>query len=401
KQWEKLIALNNQDGGTDEINFSPVKARYVKIIGIKRANLEWGISMWEFEMYGPKNLNPGEKERVIGENIQEKQEELEKAIAELKRNPGKLNPGEFHKGIVYTSWSYGELGSLPSDLTLVYLQKLGVRHIAIVVPTYQESVDSKDIVIHDFEGGDTPSDESIEHAIKTAHLLGIKLMLKPHVDCLDGTMRMDIMASADWFKSYKNMILHYAKLAQKNDVDIFCAGTELENTTSERWEKEWRDIISAIKEVYSGYITYSANWSEYKYVPFWDMTDIIGIDAYFPLTDKNDPTEEELVAAWNRVADGIEIWLKDSNLNKEIIFTELGYVSSDGTNKQPWATLTNPEDQKEQADALNAAFTVLTARSWFKGLYLWQYFPQERWSPLGFSIRGKLAEGVLRKWYNR
>ncbi len=125
--------------------------------------------------------------------------------------------------------------------------------------------------------------------------------------------------------------------------------------------------------------------------------DLIGIDAYFPLTNKNDPTKEELVGGWTAVADKIETWRKAKNLDKGIIFTELGYVSSDGTNKQPWSTLANPEDQKEQADCLDAAFTVLSGRGWFKGIYLWQYFPQKRWSPIGYPIRGKEAETILEK----
>jgi len=43
-------------------------------------------------------------------------------------------------------------------------------------------------------------------------------------------------------------------------------------------------------------------------------------------------------------------------------------------------------------------FTVLSKRPWFKGYYIWQYFPQERWSPLGFTVKGKKAEEVIKNW---
>ena len=195
------------------------------------------------------------------------------------------------------------------------------------------------------------------------------------------------------------MILRYAKLAEENKVEIFAVGTELENTTFSRWEKEWEDVIASVREVYGGYLVYCANWTEYEGVSFWNLMDFVGIDAYFPLAAVNNPTQEELVNAWSGVADNIERWLTDRNIDKGVIFTELGYVSSDGTSKQPWATLNNPEDQDEQAEAMNAALTVLTKRDWFKGLYWWQYFPQERWSPLGFTIKDKKAENVLEKWY--
>ena len=400
KSWKRLVLKEAQEGGVSEIKFNPIEVRYVKIIGLKRINPDWGFSIWEFEMYGPKSLNPDEKEEKQGvEDIEKKNEEFEKALVELKTELTPVTLEEFHKGVVYTSWNDAELGSIASDLMLVHLQKIGVRHISIMAPAYQEEIGSTEIVTHDFPGGDTPTDENIAHAIKTAHLLGMKVTLKPHVDCIDGTFRGDIIASPEWFKSYKKMILRYAKLAEENNVEIFAVGTELENTTYSQWEKEWIDIIVSVREVYNGYLVYAANWTEYTGVPFWNLMDFVGIDAYFPLTAKDNPTLEELVNAWSGVADNIGKWLTDKNINKGVIFTELGYVSSDGTNRQPWATLNNPEDQDEQAEAMDATLIVLSKRDWFKGLYWWQYFPQERWSPLGFTIKDKKAEEVLKKWY--
>ena len=401
KSWKKLISMKDQDGGVDEIKFSPLKTRFVKLVGLKRNNPNWGFSIWEFEMYGPKSLNPDEKTEKVVEDMSAKAEELQEKLAQFKATPAPFTKEEFQKGVVYTSWSNKELESIASDLTLLHLRSLGVEHISIMVPTYQELVDSREIVIHDFAGGDTPTDESIVHAIKTAHSIGMKVMLKPHVDCMDGTFRGDIIASKEWFKSYKDMILRYAKLAAENKVEIFSVGTELENTTFSAWEAEWKDVIDSVKSVYNGLLVYSANWTEYQGVPFWNLVDFVGIDAYFPLAAVNEPTKGELVSAWECVADNIEKWLIEKNIDKPVILTEVGYSSSDGTAKTPWATLTNAEDQDEQAACLDAALEVLSKRAWFKGMYLWQYFPQERWSPLGFPVRGKKAEKVLSGWYKK
>jgi hypothetical protein len=88
-----------------------------------------------------------------------------------------------------------------------------------------------------------------------------------------------------------------------------------------------------------------------------------------------------------------------------VVFTEVGYCSADGTNIQPWTTFSNVSeglvDQEEQADALDAMLTVCSTYSWLKGFYWWNYFPQERWSPLGYTIRGKKAEEVLSEWLKR
>ena len=402
KNWKRLVFMEGQDGGKDEIEFAPIKTQFVKIMSLKRNNPDWGFSMWEIELYGPKSLNPDEKEvKADVGNLEEKKKEFETALAKLKASPTPLTLDEFQKGVVLTSWSDSELNSIASDLMFVHLHKIGVRDIAIMIPTYQEFIDSDTIVKHDYEGGDTPRDEAIIHAIKTAHSLGMKVMLKPHVDCMDGTPRIDILGSEKWFANYKEMVLHYAKMATDYNVESFSVGTELENTTFERWDKEWRDVINSIKGVYKGHLNYAANWTEFEEVPFWDMMDFVGIDAYFPLTGVNNPTPEELISGWEKIADKIEKWLIERNINKPVIFTELGYSSSDGTNKTPWATLKNAEDQKEQAACLEAAFQVLTKRTWFKGIYLWQYFPQDRWSPLGFTVKEKEAEKVLSEWYSK
>lgn len=47
QDWQALKSLKDRRGGTDEIEFAPVKARFVKILGLKRFNPDWGISIWE------------------------------------------------------------------------------------------------------------------------------------------------------------------------------------------------------------------------------------------------------------------------------------------------------------------------------------------------------------------
>jgi hypothetical protein len=188
-------------------------------------------------------------------------------------------------------------------------------------------------------------------------------------------------------------------------VELFSIGTELANTSTPAWESEWKELINKIKENYSGRLVYSANWDEYSCVGFWDKLDFIGIDAYFPLTKKKDPTKEELIVSWKGYAVELDKWLKDKGWNKPVIFSEIGYSSAAGTNREPWVSFAEipgeTVDQEEQADALEAMLTVLTTYPWFRGFYWWSYFPQERWSPLGFTIRGKKAEEVFSSWLKR
>ena len=95
-----------------------------------------------------------------------------------------------------------------------------------------------------------------------------------------------------WFENYKNFIVDYAKLAAELDFPILCIGTELEKTVHRR--TEWLEIISSIREVYEGKLIYAANFTEFEQVTFWDELDYIGIQAYFPISEGQEPDLNQL-----------------------------------------------------------------------------------------------------------
>ncbi|GKU23474.1 carbohydrate binding domain-containing protein [Clostridium folliculivorans] len=57
--WKDVYTESNGDGAIDEISMNKVEARYVRMLGIKRA-LPYGYSLWEFEVYGTQvgDLDP-------------------------------------------------------------------------------------------------------------------------------------------------------------------------------------------------------------------------------------------------------------------------------------------------------------------------------------------------------
>lgn len=406
--WNLVKKVDNPSGGTNEISFEPVTCRYLKILCVERVNPEWGISIWELEPYGPREKNPKDlpKEEVFKTKEKSEIEKIKDTIkivpGAVVPSPGPITTTEFQKGVNYTSWDAEELKNSLSDYSLIYLSQLGVGHIALMAVYYQADAGSKTIYADEKK---TVSDESLAHAINMIHSLGMKVMLKPHVDLADEDARSNILPGDEWFSSYKDFILHYARLAAKYNVELFCIGTELSNTTTSRWKEKWADIINEIRKVYKGPLTYAANWDEYETVSFWEDVDYIGMDAYFPLTKTDNPPLEELVAAWNREADILEKWLKDAKLNKPIIFTEIGYDTVLGSNKQPWRILPtlaeHVESQEEQANCFESLMVALTKRDWFKGLYWWNYFPRPDIGTLGYTLRGKLGEKVLSEWYEK
>jgi hypothetical protein len=309
------------------------------------------------------------------------------------------------KGIAYTAWWSGEYSHPDADLSLTNLAPTGANWISLLVTGYQDTITSTTVFITTA----TPTDADLIHVITEAHSLGLKVMLKPHVDLLNdpthwrGQIGEEFTTEAEWdawFASYQDFIFHYADLAETHGADQFCIGTELVATTHQA--DDWQAVIEGIHARYDGPITYASNHSgEETSITWWDAVDYIGVDAYYPLTDKNDPTLDELKIAWTpyvtTLANLAFAW------GKPIIFTEIGYRSLDGANRHPWDwQIEGTIDLQEQADAYQAVFESVYDQPWFAGMFWWQWGidPFEGGScDDAYTPHDKPAEDILRAWY--
>ena len=312
-------------------------------------------------------------------------------------------PTEMQHGISYASWQAGQYSEPDADLALAELADTGANWIGLIVTQYQDDISSTTI----YSTSATPADADLAHVITQAHGLGLKVMLKPHVDLADDPThwRGQIGQSfttpdwSAWFGSYGEFISHYARVAQAYGADQFWVGTEL--SASQGHESEWRSVIAGVRAVYSGTLTYAANHDAVDSIAWWDALDYIGVDAYFALTSKDAPTVAEIKAAWEpHVADLAslaETW------SKPIIFTEIGYRSQDGTNRHPWDWQAGGTvDLQEQADCYRAALESVYDRSWFAGVFWWNWETDPyQGGPCddGYAPHDKPAEDVLRTWY--
>lgn len=281
----------------------------------------------------------------------------------------------FQKGMCYVTWDKDKFESNYSDMALKTLKEMGVEYLQIAVTQYQEKIDSTDIYPTEF----TPSDRSVKHVIKDAHDIGLKVMLKPHIDVqeTDGTCwRADIgFYNEDgwnkWFNEYTKVITHYAKIAEKYNVEIFCVGTEL-SFTNQKTDK-WKKIISDVRKIYTGKLIYAANWDDYKNIDFWNELDFVGIDAYFPLSYKQNPSTDDIKEGWKKWKYEIEEW--HNSVNKPIVFTEIGYSSSAHAPSEPWKNGSGTADVEIQSKCYNAFFETMFNSSWLAGVYWWSWEP--------------------------
>jgi hypothetical protein len=251
------------------------------------------------------------------------------------------------------------------------------------------------------------SDKGIQITTELARKQGIQTVLKPHLWLRQGWPGDIAMTSeADWqawFDSYEKFILHYARLAQAASVDLFCVGTELQKTTTH--EKQWRELIRKVREVYKGKLTYAANFhEEYEHIRFWDALDFIGIQAYFALSQQNEPSVTELVKGWNPHLTAIE--QLHQCYQKPVLFTEIGYRSTRDAAIEPWrwpkATDEALLSEQAQANCYEAFFQKVWNKKWMAGVYFWKWYPKagHRLHPVDFTPQQKKAEGILKKWFS-
>jgi hypothetical protein len=248
----------------------------------------------------------------------------------------------------------------------------------------------------------TVSDDILERAIALAHNYGLKVFLTPHLYLPNesrSTIRPDDRAA--WFASYAGFISHYAAMAQRLGVEQFAVGSELASISDDR--PGWLQIIREVRARYHSTVLYAAEPDEAARVPFWDALDLIGIDAYYPLSEASTTDVAALQRSWEPIraamAEG------SAKYGRKILFTEAGYTSQEGTTTRPndWA-LGTPPNQAEQAAAYQALLATFSDQPWWEGVYwwVWNALPDDGSDhATNYSPRGKAAERVIRDWWHR
>lgn len=310
-------------------------------------------------------------------------------------------PAGQQRGMVLPTWEPHGYDTAQTPLALRQIADLGAGWVQLVPTWYEASSTATQIR----PVGKSPDDNGIRDAVAQAHDLRLKVLLKPHVDVLDGTDRSDIQPGdrAAWFASYTTFISHYARLAAELDVDEFVVGTELDSMSPDR--TGWAGVIQAVRDHYPGPLVYAANYNAYTKVSFWDLVDLVGIDAYWPLG--TEPTTDVATLERHLVPIRDQLATFATSSGRRIVFTEAGFTSQRGATTAPskW-TISEQPAQDEQAAAYRALLHTFDQESWWAGVYWWVWadLPSEPRDPppaLNYSVRGKAAESVLRQWWSK
>ena len=280
------------------------------------------------------------------------------------------------------------------------LSQLGVRWISMSPHGRQDALGSTRILYPD-PGPYHATEGGMRQAIRQARGEGFSILLQPTLWLREDLWRGEIRMAREedwraWFASYRSFLLHYARLAAEEQVDMLSVGLELRGTVER--EADWRALIAEVRGVFSGPLTYAANWwREVDEVPFWDALDRVGVQFFYPLSDSPDASDEDLRAGLGRIRAKLEA-LSES-VERRYLFTEVGYRSEPAPWMEPWVWRTDaPEDGGAQARCARLVIDTFHDAPGFAGLFWWNWYLQPealRPADRRFSPQGKPAEPVL------
>lgn len=250
-------------------------------------------------------------------------------------------------------------------------------------------------------------EEGIKETASLFKAQKIKIMLKPQIWIPNGGFTGQIMMhnEKEWLaleKNYRSFLLFYAHIAEENQMEMLCIGTELASFVAAR-PQFWQQLIKDVKMIYHGQLTYAENWDAYDKVSFIAELDYIGVDAYFPLSNSQTPAVTELRASWQPVKDKLKLLARQTG--KPVLFTEYGYQSKDFTTDKPW------EFHKEsnvnlvaQQNALEALYLEFWKEKWFAGGFIWKWYDHENAGGLqdtDYTMQNKPAQKIVSKYYKQ
>lgn len=331
---------------------------------------------------------------------------------------------EVHRGVNFGFYARnGYYATREARREVDRMAELGVNWICLIATVFRETAVST-TEFRDFEG--TPDDAELRRMIDYIHSKGMRVQLRPMLEGLDGSDRSCVRFPEDreripgrshnywelWFRSLRHRTIHYARIAEETQCELYGLDSELEFTIFQN--RHWKDVIDAARSVYSGPIdSCHTMWTDYlKELEnpdhWWYDLDTLSLSAYFPAAQKPGATVEEMVKNLQPVL--LQQRAVAEKFGKPYFFGECGCTSSRGGAIKPYVfDTTGGYAPEEQANFLEAIFQTFGNEPWWRGLYWWKWdeqnsrpnFKRDPKGDTGFTLHGKPAAEVMRKWYSR
>jgi hypothetical protein len=247
----------------------------------------------------------------------------------------------------------------------------------------------------------------VARAIEIAHARGLRVMLVPHLWVESGDWRALVDPGSDdgwarWALSYGRFVRAWAEIAEATRTEMLSVGVELRSWVTTARAPSFARIVSDVRRVYHGLVTYSANWDDVDQTVILGQLDVIGVNGFYPLADQPGAPESALLEGGRAIREKVhalaEAW------HRPVLFTETGYTTRRDPAVRPWEwpdTMSGVQvDEVAQALAYRALLAPLLDEPDFAGFFVWRVYADpddtSQEAPWGFSPRGKQAELVVR-----
>ena len=245
----------------------------------------------------------------------------------------------------------------------------------------------------------------LDKAVELMRQAEMKIFWKPHLAYWGSFGWRGEIAFGDdeaawrrFFEGYREFIVDQARFAETAGAELFAVGVETDATLHR--EADWRRIVAAVRQVYSGRITYAANWDQLGQVGFWDAVDVIGVHAYFPLAEGDGPDAETLRRGWDAPLAELRR-LAASQGGKPVVFAEIGYNRSPDAARRPWEyeMRDGPEVRALRQRLIEVALARIEGEPVVRGMFWWKWIPGDTRFDPDFSMRDPEARQALeRHW---
>ena len=185
-----------------------------------------------------------------------------------------------------------------------------------------------------------------------------------------------------FFASYKDTLLTIARLSEKYDSPYMSIGVELGPVaTDSKYLPYWEDIISSVRQVYHGTLTYSSyvddTWrynTELDDLSFTHLIDMLGMNIYPQTLDDGqlNGTYDQFYNEWKTsIVPNLQALI--DKLDKPVFISEFGINRLDGTGSRGyWGGDQGMKfDLQEQAELFDASLRAMHEGLNLKGIVFW------------------------------
>ena len=324
------------------------------------------------------------------------------------------------KGVTFGFYARnGYYSSANAKVEVDRIAELGIPWVCLIATIMQENYYStrmfRDSII-------TPGDDELIEIIGYLHKKGIQVMLRPMIECWDGTQRLQLVLPQgeifsdrpfhyrkDWFDNYAALTRHYLRIAVNTGCEAYGLDSELNGLVD--LSEEWLGIIEYAKKQYIGQLTTSLvsvpQYTQKLDNPnFWFYAlDSIGSSMYQPGSKNGGDTIECMVEYLQDTVKKYETFA--IKYGKPFYFGECGCCATEKATKLPYYWKNGEKyDGQEQANYMAAVIGAFHKKDWWKGMFWWKWdeqnsreeFHNDPAGEKGFTIYGKPAAEVMRHW---